>query len=115
LGGWDWEDQGSKPALANTLSDPHLQNNQNRDWWCDSSSRAPALQVQVLSSNASPTKNKQTKKKLSVSHPRKQRLKWESPLYAKLVSVCSNLKRNRILYHQKYFQWRNTCLMSMRP
>jgi hypothetical protein len=28
LGGWDWEDLGSRPAQANSLKDPHLQNNQ---------------------------------------------------------------------------------------
>jgi hypothetical protein len=33
LGGWDQKDQGSRPAQAYSLQDPHLQNNQSKmDW-----------------------------------------------------------------------------------
>jgi hypothetical protein len=53
LGRWSWEDCDSKPCWANSLRDPHLQNNQSKmDWRYGSSGRA-------LSSNSSPTKNKQ--------------------------------------------------------
>jgi hypothetical protein len=56
LGGWDWEDCSSRPAQANSLRDPHLQNNQTKmDWRYGSSSKYPLCKCEVLSSNPSPT------------------------------------------------------------
>jgi hypothetical protein len=47
LGGWDQEDRGFTPALANSLQDSCIQNNHSKiDWKCGSSGKAPALQVQ---------------------------------------------------------------------
>jgi hypothetical protein len=46
LGDWHWEDHGSRPVWANSLGNPHLQNNESKMVWrCDSRSRVSALQV----------------------------------------------------------------------
>jgi hypothetical protein len=61
LGGWDWKEQGSRPAWANCSQEPapHLQNNQSKmNCRCDSSGRASALQVCSPEFNPSPTKKK---------------------------------------------------------
>jgi hypothetical protein len=66
LATWQAEDYGSRPALANSLQDSHLQNNQSKIIWrCGSSSRAPALQVQSTKVNPNPIKKK--KKTLQMS------------------------------------------------
>jgi hypothetical protein len=44
LGGWDLEDQGLKPAQANSRRDP-IPKITKMDCWCGSRGRTPALQV----------------------------------------------------------------------
>jgi hypothetical protein len=49
LGGRKWEDTDLRLAQANSLWDPHLQNNQSKmDWKYSSSGTVPALQGQSL-------------------------------------------------------------------
>jgi hypothetical protein len=47
LGGWDWEDYGSKPVYANSLWDtPISKITQQNGLGCGSSGKMPALQAQ---------------------------------------------------------------------
>jgi hypothetical protein len=57
LEGWDWEVHDLRPARANSLRDPHLQNKQSKmDWIHGSRGRLPALQVQNPDSHPPPKK-----------------------------------------------------------
>jgi hypothetical protein len=62
LGGWDQEDDGSRPTQTNWRWRPHLQNNHNKmDWKCGSSQIEPTLQVWSLEANSSPMGEKKKK------------------------------------------------------
>jgi hypothetical protein len=69
LEGWDQEDHGLRPAWANSLRDPHLQNIQSKmGWRCGSSSRVAALQVRSPEFKSPPKKQKKIKHAQNVDH-----------------------------------------------
>jgi hypothetical protein len=54
-----WKDSSSRPVHANSLWDPHLQNNQTKtDWRNSPSGRIPVLQAWSLELNPHPTHKK---------------------------------------------------------
>jgi hypothetical protein len=73
---WDQEDHGSRPAQANSLWEPHLQNSQTKmNWRCGSSSGTPALQVQ--STEFKPQSHQKGKTKISVKRIKRQTIEWK--------------------------------------
>jgi hypothetical protein len=70
LGGWDWENRGSRPAWANSPWDPISKI--TREKWTGGVAHVVGcllLNHKVMHSNPSPTKKKKKKKKKSMGHP----------------------------------------------
>jgi hypothetical protein len=112
LGGWDWEDRGSRPAPANNLRDPPIFKITTAKWTRGVAQVVESLlcTYEALSSNSSPTKNH-----LNAIYSNRQTSTLNTTIKRKLSSQNSPDATALYLFpcHRKQATWLKLCLSAI--